>query len=145
MSIERLRSMGFDHYELGKGDPVYYLTHRKTRNGSRSYKVMERETRYKTFSSSTREFLIRLYGSEEDYVYSCFNPKFDGYVTLEDAILLYESSLINTASAYLVIKKLNGGYLDDVFEPSIAARDLIDKVLSDPNLIELFTRTKYTF
>lgn len=145
MSIERLKSMGFDHYDLAKEDPDYYFTHRKRKDGSRSYKVIERKTRYKTFSSSTREFLLRLYGSEENYIYSCFNPKFDGYVTLEDAILLYESSLVNTASAYLVIKKLEGGYLDDAFEPSIAARDLIDKVISDPSLIEHFTKTRYTF
>ncbi|CAK7995072.1 Hypothetical protein POVR1_LOCUS590 [uncultured virus] len=145
MSIDRLKAMGFDHYELGKSDPEYYLKTRATRDGKRSYKVLDRELRYDDLAKSSQEFIKRLYGTKDAYIYSCFDARFDGYGFLEDAIYLYDSALVNTSSAYLVIKKLDGGYLDEVYDPTIAAHDLIDKVLNDNELIKTFTKIRYTF
>ena len=145
MSLDRLREMGFDHYELGKTDPDYYLHHRETPDGKKSYKVLDRELRASIMTPSSFRFLLKLYGNRENYIYSDFNPAYRGYLYLEDVIHLYDSALVNTQSAYLVIKKLDGGYLDEVFDPAIAAHDLIDKVLTDKELFKKFTDIRFTF
>ena len=104
-----------------------------------------RKQNYERLNLKTQSFLEMLYKTKDNYIHARSIPKYDNYLYLEDVILTYDSALSFPESATQCLKLLGVDYLEEIYDPLIAAADRILQVLTDKTLFQLYTSDKYKY